>query len=154
MLFANPGVAADWLAPAADQTVTASWVNDIITQFNQEPYRGVFLNALGSTPQSAIVRYLNNAAEALQAGNKPLAQSFVDRAIGIFDMGVQRGYYSQADVEPIKMLIRSKAEAAMKGEETATGAQASDRWTGYTHKKTLGLTDDPSRTVREHPETK
>jgi hypothetical protein len=63
------------------------------------------------------VRYLNNAAQALQAGNKPLAQSYVDRTIGIFEAGVMRGYSSRSDVEPIKKLILERAEAAIKGEK-------------------------------------
>ena len=35
LLFACPGLAAGWLAPAADQTVTASWVTEITTQLDQ-----------------------------------------------------------------------------------------------------------------------
>jgi len=155
LLFATPGLAADWLAPAADQDVTAPWVNDITSQLEKDPYRGVFMNALGNSPQAVVVRYLNNAAQALQAGNKPLAQSYVDRTIDIFDNGVQRGYYSQTDVEPIKKLIRTRAEAAIKGEtRKVMGTEAADRWTGYTHEKSLGLTNDVSRMASRHPEAK
>ena len=152
LFLATPGLAADWLAPAADQDVTAPWVNDITAQLNEEPYRDVFVNALGNSPQAAIVRYLNNAAQALQAGNKPLAQSYVDRTIDIFDNGVRRGYYSQTDVEPIKKLIRTRAEAAIKGEtKKVMGTETADRWTGYTHEKSLGLTNDVSRMASRHP---
>lgn len=155
LLFAAPGLAADWLAPAADQDVMAPWVNDITSQLEKDPYRGVFMNALGYSPQAAIVRYLNNAAQALQAGNKPLAQSYVDRAIDLFDRGVRRGYFSQADVVPIKKMIRTRAEAAIKGEtKMVAGTQPADRWTGYTHNKSLGLTNDVSRMTSEHPQVK
>jgi hypothetical protein len=153
--FATPGLAADWLAPAADQDVTAPWVNDITSQLEKDPYRDIFMNALGNSPQAVVVRYLNNAAQALQAGNKPLAQSYVDRTIDIFDNGVRRGYYSQTDVEPIKKLIRTSAEAAIKGEtKKVMGTEAPDRWTGYTHEKSLGLTNDVSRMESEHPKAK
>jgi hypothetical protein len=145
LFFATPSWAADWLAPAADQSVAAPWVKDLTAQLQQEPYRDVFMNALGNSPQSLIVRYLNNAAQALQAGNKPLAQSYVDRTIEIFDNGVRRGYYSRGDVEPIAKLIRARADAAIKGEAVVKATMADDRWTGYTHKQPLGLTDEVSR---------
>lgn len=111
------GLAAGWLAPASDQTVTAPWVKDITAQLEREPYSDIFVNAPGELPYPAVVRYLNNAAHALQAGNKLLAQSYVDRTIGIFDSGVLRGYYSRSEVEPIKKLIHERAEAAMSGKK-------------------------------------
>ncbi len=132
------GLAADWLAPASDQAVTAPWVKAIAAKLEREPYRDVLTNASGEPPHPAVVRYLNNAAQALQAGNKLLAQSYVDRTIGIFESGVQRGYYSRSDVEPIKKLIRERAEAAMKGEKMTT-AQEQERWTGYTPQEPLGV---------------
>jgi hypothetical protein len=147
-----PSLAAGWLAPAADQTVTAPWVKDLTVQLQQEPYRGVFQNALGNSPQALVVRYLNHADQALQAGNKPLARSYVDRTIAIFDNGVGRGYYSPADVEPITKLIRAKAEAAIRGDKLVPEAQAEDRWTGYTQKQPLGLTDEGARIPLEYPE--
>ncbi|WP_455378769.1 hypothetical protein [Petrachloros mirabilis] len=115
LLFASPAFAADWLAPAADQTVTASWVKNVTAKLNEEPYRDVFANSMGEPPHSAIVRYLNAAANAIEAGNKPLAESYIDRTIAIFDNGVRRGYYLREDVEPIKKFICSAAESAMKG---------------------------------------
>lgn len=154
IFIATPSPAADWLAPAADQTVTASWVKDIAAQLEQAAYRDVFMNALGNSPQAVVVRYLNNAAQALQAGNRPLAQSYLDRTIAIFDNGVQRGYYSRADVEPIKNMIRIRAKAAIKGETVATAIQSDDRWTGYTQDKPLGLTNEETRMTSEHPEAK
>ena len=154
IFIAAPGSAADWLAPAADQIVTAPWVKDIAAQLEQDVYRDVLMNALGNSPQAEVVRYLNNAAQALQAGNRPLAQSYLNRTIAIFDNGVQRGYYSRADVEPIKNMIRTRAKAAIKGEMVTTAIQSDDRWTGYTHDKPLGLTNDETRMTSEHPEVK
>jgi hypothetical protein len=124
-----PGLAAGWLAPGADQTVRAPWVKDILTRLGEEPYRDAFVNASSEPPHSAIVRYLNGAAEALTTGNQPLAQSYVDLTIGIFDNGVKRGYYSRADAEAIKKMIQTRADAAMKGEQVASTVQADDRWT-------------------------
>lgn len=116
-------------------------MKDIAAKLGQEPYRDVFVNAPGEPPHPAVVRYLNNAAQALQAGNKQLAQSYVDRTIGIFESGVIRGYYSRSDIEPIKKLIEEKARAAMRGEQIAV-VQEEDRWTGYTQGDRLGLVDE------------
>jgi hypothetical protein len=146
-----PSLAAGWLAPGADQTVTAPWVKEIMTRLGEDPYRDVFVNALSEPPHSAIVRYLNGAAGALTAGNKPLARSYVDLTIGIFDNGVRRGYYSRGDAEAIKKMIQTSADAAMKGEQVASTVQADDRWTGYTQQKRLGLVNESSRTTSEHP---
>ncbi|NGZ97702.1 MAG: hypothetical protein CV089_16540 [Nitrospira sp. WS110] len=143
-------LAAGWLAPASDQAVTAPWVKDVAAQLEQEPYRDVLGNAPGEPPHPMIVRYLNNAAQALQVGNKLLAQSYVDRTIRIFESGVQRGYYSRSDVEPITKLIRERAEAAMKGEKIPVALEQ-ERWTGYTHQEPLGLAGESDRMKREHP---
>jgi hypothetical protein len=152
-LFVVPGMilAADWLAPAADQTVTAPWVKDIAAQLTKDPYRDVFVNAPGEPPHPAVIRYLNGAAQAIQAGNKLLAQSYVDRTLAIFDNGVRRGYYTQADVEPIKKIIRAGAETALKGEEIATAVQEEERWAGYTEQKPLGLVNEDDRMKAQHP---
>jgi len=149
-VLATPGWGADWLAPAADQKVRAPWVDDIVVQLRQDPYRHVFMNALGNSPEAVIVRYLNHAALALETGDKSLAQSYVDRTITMFDTGVRRGYYSPTDVELITKLIRARADAAIKGEKPAAGAQIETRWTGYTHKEPLGLTQEGSRIGLEH----
>lgn len=155
-LFVVPGtiLAADWLAPAADQTITAPWVSDIAAQLRQDPYRSVFENGLGEPPHPAIIRYLNGAAQAIQAGNKPLAQSYVDRTMNIFDNGIRRGYYTRADVEAVKKLIRDGAEAAMRGEKVAAAAKEEERWAGYTEQKKLGLVNEMDRIESEHPVAK
>lgn len=93
VLFAvpGPGLAANWLAPGSDQTVTAPWVKDIAAELNEAPYRDVFANGMGEPPHSAVVRYLNGAAQAIKAGNKPLAQSYLNLTLAIFDNGERRG---------------------------------------------------------------
>ncbi len=150
LLFASSTFAADWLAPAADQTVTAPWVKNVTAKLNEAPYRDVFAHSMGEPPHSAIVRYLNGAANAIEASNKPLAESYVDRTIALFDKGVRRGYYMQADVEPIKQLIRSAAESAMKGKQVATAVEDEERWAGYTQQKPLGLANEADRMKSEH----
>lgn len=153
MVLAAPSVslAADWLAPASDQAVSAPWVKDIAAQLERGPYREILMNASGGPPHPVVVRYLNNAAQAVQAGNKVLAQSYVERTIGIFESGVLRGYYSRSEVEPITTLIRERAEAAMKGEKIPV-AQEQERWTGYTQQETLGLVNESSRLKSDHPD--
>lgn len=142
LLIASPALAADWLAPAADQTVTATWVKDVTNKLGEEPYRNVLASSMGEPPHSAIVRYLNNAAQAIEAGNKPLAESYVDMTLDIFDRGVRRGYYLRSDVEPIKKMIRTAADAAMKGEKVAAIVEEEERWQGYTEHKKLGLVNE------------
>ena len=58
LTFTTPGfgLAADWLAPASDQTVTAPWVKDIAAQLEREPYRDVLVNAPGEPPFSMTSR--------------------------------------------------------------------------------------------------
>lgn len=156
LAFTAPGVslAADWLAPASDQAVTAPWVKDIAAQLESEPYRDVLANASGEPPHPVVVRYLNNAAQALQGGNKLLAQSYVDRTIGIFESGVQRGYYNRSDIEPIKNLIRERAKAAMKGEKIPVALEQPERWTGYTHQEPLGLAAESGQMNTQYPVAK
>lgn len=154
LLFASPVFSADWLAPAADQTVTATWVKDVTKKLGEKPYRDVFANSMGQPPHSAIVRYLNGAAQAIEAGNKPLAESYIDMTLDIFDRGVRRGYYMRSDVEPIKKMIRTAAEGAMKGEKVAAAAKEEERWAGYTEHKTLGLANEEDRMKTEHPTMK
>jgi hypothetical protein len=88
------------------------------------------------------VRYLNGASQAIKAGNKQLAQSYLDRALAVFDDGQRRGHYGRADAEMIKNLIRVRTEAAMKGEQVAKAAHDDERWSGYTEHKPLGLTNE------------
>jgi len=144
VLFAVPGsgLAANWLAPGSDQTVKAPWVKDIAAELNEAPYRDIFANGMGEPPHSAVVRYLNGAAQAIKAGNKPLAQSYLDLTLAIFDDGERRGHYERADVEMLKKLIRTRTEAAMKGGQVAAAAQDDERWSGYTKHKPLGLTNE------------
>lgn len=150
MVLAAPSVslAADWLAPASDQAVSAPWVKDIAAQLERGPYREILMNASGGPPHPVVVRYLNNAAQAVQAGNMVLAQSYVEQTIGIFESGVFRGYYSRSEIEPITTLIHERAEAAMKGEKIPL-AQEQERWTGYTHDRPLGLVGEGDRAKNE-----
>ena len=71
LLFATPGLAADWLAPGANQTVMVPWVNNLTVQLERDPYRDVSMNVLGNSLQTVVVHYLNNAAQALQAATNP-----------------------------------------------------------------------------------
>lgn len=144
-LFVAPGsgMTAGWLAPGADQTVAAPWVEDLAARLNEAPYHDILGNGAGEVPYSAVMHYLNGAARAIKDGNKPLAQSYIDRTLAIFDNGERRGYYGRADAEMIKKFVRTRAEAALKGEQTAAVVQDDERWSGYTKHKPLGLTNEP-----------
>ena len=118
VLVPGVGPAAEWLAPAAGQTLSAPWVKDIVARLDEHRINDFLAKAPGAPPHPALVRYyLNRAAQAVHTGNQQLAQFYIDRTTGVFDSGVLRGYYSRAEVEPIKRLIREKAKAAMKGEK-------------------------------------
>lgn len=144
MLLIGPGsgLAAGWLAPGSDQTVAAPWVQDLAAELNEAPYHDMFAMSGTEPPHSAVVHYLNGASQAIKAGNKQLARSYLDRALAIFDDGLRRGHYARVDVAMIKKLIRTRTEAAMKGEAVAAVPADDERWSGYTKDKPLGLTNE------------
>lgn len=146
--------AAQWLAPAAAEKIKARWVKEVDYELRSDQFKNIFINAPGGAPQAAILRYLNHAADALDAGNKEAAKDFVDQALGVVDNGIRKGWYSKSDVAPLRNMIVAKADKAMMGQET-TGHISPDRWTGYTHDRRLGLTerfDNPDATQRYEDE--
>jgi hypothetical protein len=109
MALLSPGAqAAPWIS-GADST----WVKDIEKELNKKDYRPLFLND-PRTPQASVLRLLNEAAMAAEAGNDALAQDLAHRAIGVFEEGVRRHYYEPSDIEPLLNYIKQHAPIAKR----------------------------------------
>jgi hypothetical protein len=52
------------------------------------------------------LRLLNRAAQAHAANDSALAQQLARKALGVFEEGVRRHYYTQSEIEPITSYIR------------------------------------------------
>ncbi|WP_447979352.1 hypothetical protein [Candidatus Nitrospira bockiana] len=120
--------AAPWLAPAAQERLAADWVKEIAAQFRTERVREVFMNAPFGSPQSSMLGLLNDAAVALKEGEIDYARDLIHHAVGLLDDGVEHGWYSRRDIEPIKGMILSRA---MEGIQQA--------------RKSKGVTNQPVR---------
>ena len=146
--------AAQWLAPAAAEKIKARWVKEVDYELRSDQFKNLFINAPGGAPHAAILRYLNHAADALQAGDKDSARSFVDQALHVVERGIDKGWYSRADIKPLRDMIVAKADAAIMGKKTS-GEISPERWTGYTLGDPMGLTgrfDDPEASGRYQAE--
>lgn len=102
-LMPSPMQAAGWISGA--DTYAAPWVKDIEQELLKKDYRSVYASD-PRTPQVIVVRLLNQAARAQEAKDITLAQQLVRDALGVFEDGVRRHYYSQSDIEPITTFIR------------------------------------------------
>jgi hypothetical protein len=132
-------LAAQWLAPAASDHITAEWVKQIEADLGRKPFKNVFMGTPGDPPIPALLHLLNNAARALADNKKDYAKLFINDALRILDNGVSKGWYSPTDIQPVKDMITKRAEAALEGKTTT--APTSPRWTGYSENKPLGLTN-------------
>jgi len=102
-LMPMPALAAGWISGA--DTYAAPWVKDVEQELLKKDYRFVYTND-PRTPQAIVLRKLNQAAKAQEAKDSTLAQELVRDALGVFDEGVRRHYYSRSDIEPITTFIR------------------------------------------------
>lgn len=130
VLPAAPIQAAEWLAPAADERITAEWVRDVARQLRKDRFKNVFMNQPFGCDQCRIIHYLNNAAGALDSDQPKLAKSFVKRALHVLKDGKEEGWYTSADIRPIKRLIIQKANQAFKeagGEQLALSVPKKQR---------------------------
>jgi hypothetical protein len=132
-------LAAQWLAPAASDHITAEWVKHIEADLSSKPFNQVFMGMPADSPIPAVLHLLNNAAHALANDNKQYAQLFVNDAIRVLDNGVTKGWYSATDIDPVKAMIQQRANAAFEGK--SVNSTANPRWTGYSANKPLGLTN-------------
>lgn len=166
-------IAAQWLAPAAEERITADWVKDVARALRKDRFKNVFMNQPFGCDQCRVIEFLNHAADALENDNPKLAKSFVQRALNVFENGLDRGWYEEADIRPIKRLIVTKANQGFKeaGEQPAMSSprelgddprynhgrpplfsrsdesdeygSRADRWSGYTSPRRLGLSNEP-----------
>jgi len=64
--------------------------------------------------ESSILYVLNVAAKQLQEGDTVYAMDLVSFALDILDDGVRYGWYSASDIEPLKRIILTEANAGMR----------------------------------------
>jgi len=135
-------------------------VKQIEADLGTKPFNQVFMGMPADPPVPAVLHLLNNAAHALQNDNQPYARLFVNDAIRVLDNGVTKGWYSATDIEPVKAMIRKRANAAFEGKSVSS--TTNPRWTGYSANKPLGLTNavgekqetsTPEKTSKPNEET-
>ena len=132
--------AAAWLAPAASDELRANWVKEIEAELRSPKYNQLFINALGNPPQPAMLHLFNAAAAALRERNPGYAKELIDQAIRILEAGIQKGWYSEAEVQPLVSKIVATTDAAVEG-KAVSGQISPERWTGYVQNRTLGMTE-------------
>ena len=96
----------DWITIAAADTYHAPWVNDIEKELMKEQFRMLWLNDPRS-PQVAVMYLLDDAAKAQIDHSKAMAKDFVRRALNVLEEGIEKGYYSQSDINPIVSYIKA-----------------------------------------------
>lgn len=97
--------AAGWISGSDEYA--APWVKEIEQELLKPEYRYIYASD-PRTPQAVVLRILNQAAKAQEAEQSTLAQQLVREALGVFEEGVRRHYYSEADIEPITTFIRQR----------------------------------------------
>ncbi|HEX5646537.1 MAG TPA: hypothetical protein VFX56_06170 [Nitrospira sp.] len=102
--------AANWISVTGSST--ASWVKDIEQVLLNKDYRDIFAND-PRTPQMTALRLLNQAAAAQDAKRSVLAQQLIRDALGVFEEGVRKHYYSSSEIEPIITFIRQHVPVAI-----------------------------------------
>lgn len=138
-IFISPASAAQWLAPAPQERLTADWVKDIAAQLRKEKWREVFMNAPFGSPQASMLGLLNEAAIAMKEGEAAYARDLIRHAVGILDDGVEQGWYSRRHIEPLKGLILTRALEGLeqtkkqaKGSKPSGGKDSRGEQAGYT----------------------
>jgi DNA-binding helix-hairpin-helix protein with protein kinase domain len=105
VLIPAPVYAAGWISGSDEYA--APWVKEIEQELLKPEYRYLYASD-PRTPQAVVLRILNQAAKAQEAEQSALAQQLVREALGVFEEGVRRHYYSEADIEPITTFIRQR----------------------------------------------
>ncbi|HEU4686285.1 MAG TPA: hypothetical protein VFS39_17395 [Nitrospira sp.] len=103
-LIATPVSGAPWIS--ASDTYAAAWVKDIEKELLKKEHWMIYANDPRS-PQQEVLRLLNRAASAQESGNRVLAQELAREALEVFEEGVRRHYYTEADIEPIVSYIKN-----------------------------------------------
>ncbi len=94
---------APWIS-AADSYGEA-WVTDIEKELLKKEYWMIYAND-PRTPQKEVLRLLNRAAKAHAANDLALAQQLAREALGVFEEGVRRHYYTQSEIEPLTTYMK------------------------------------------------
>lgn len=94
---------APWISGV--ESAAAPWVKAIEQELLKKDYWMVYAND-PRIPQKEVLGLLNRAAKAQEANDPALANTLVREALGVFEEGVRRHYYSQADIEPLMSYIR------------------------------------------------
>ncbi len=94
---------APWISGVDDYV--APWVKDMEHELLKKRYWEIYAND-PRTPQIVALRLLNEAAKAHEANNPMLAEQLAREALGVFEEGVRRHYYTQSDIAPIMAYIR------------------------------------------------
>lgn len=102
-LVPNVVQGAPWISGA--ESYAAPWVKDMEQELLKKEYRMVYANDPRS-PQHVALRLLNEAAKAQEANNPVLAQELAREALGVFEEGVRRHYYTWSEIEPVTTYIR------------------------------------------------
>jgi hypothetical protein len=102
-LMPTPVHAAEWISGA--EAYAAPWVKEIEQELFKRDYRNVYASD-PRTPQSVVLRKLNDAARAQVSKDSALAQQLVRDALRVLEEGVHKHYYSPSDIEPIMTFIR------------------------------------------------
>ncbi|HJT22910.1 MAG TPA: hypothetical protein VJ746_20745 [Nitrospira sp.] len=93
---------APWISA---ESYAAPWVKEMERELLKKEYWLIYANDPRS-PQHEVLRLLDRAATAQQANDTALAQDLVREALGVFEEGVRRHYYTQSEIEPIMTYIR------------------------------------------------
>ncbi len=106
VLLPTPVHAAGWISRSDEYA--APWVKEVEQELLKPEYRYLYASD-PRTPQAVVLRILNQAAKAQEAEQSTLAQQLVREALGVFEEGVRRHYYTEDDIEPITTFIRQRA---------------------------------------------
>jgi hypothetical protein len=102
-LMPSQGEAAAWISGV--DSYAALWVKEIEQELLKKDYRDVYAND-PRTPEVVVLHLLNQAAKAQEAGDNALAQQLTQKALEVFEDGVQKHYYTRSEIEPIMTFIR------------------------------------------------
>ena len=102
-LIPSSAQSAPWIS-AAD-SFGATWVTDIEKELLKKEYWMIYAND-PRTPQKEVLRLLNGAAKAHAANDAALAQQLAREALDVFEEGVRRHYYTEAEIKPLTTYIR------------------------------------------------
>lgn len=94
---------APWISDA--ESSMTPWVKTIKQELLKNDYWMIYAND-PRIPKKEVLGLLNRAAKTQEVNDPVLAQALVREALGVFEEGVRRHYYSHTDIEPLISYIR------------------------------------------------